>query len=171
MINNVTLVGRLTDEVKLNYTQSGIAVGNFILAVNRPFKSKDGEEQADFIRCVVWRKTAENTANYVGKGDLVGIVGRIETGSYDDQDGKRVYTTDVVVENIQFLQTKGNGTSQRENNTGFASPQFQQQSRQGQPAQRVQQNTPPANFQQQGNPFGSPASPGTVEVKDDDLPF
>ncbi|HSH24194.1 MAG TPA: single-stranded DNA-binding protein, partial [Massilibacterium sp.] len=89
MINRVVLVGRLTKDPELKYTQSGIAVTRFILAVNRNFKNANGEQEADFISVQCWRKTAEVVANYCKKGSLVGLDGRIQTGSYDNQQGQR----------------------------------------------------------------------------------
>ena len=109
MINRVVLVGRLTKDPELKYTPSGIAMARFTLAVNRTFTNQQGEKEADFINCLVWRKQAENTANYLKKGSLAGVEGRIQTGSYEGQDGKRVYTTDVVVDSVQFLEPR-NGT-------------------------------------------------------------
>lgn len=106
MLNRVVLVGRLTKDPELRYTQSGVAVTNFTLAVNRPFKNQNGESEADFINCVVWRKPAENAANYLKKGSLCGIDGRIQTRNYDGQDGKRVYVTEVVADSVQFLEPK-----------------------------------------------------------------
>ena len=104
-VNNVVLVGRLTKDVELKYTQSGMAVAKFILAVNRQFK-KDGQPDADFITCTAFSKTAENLANFMRKGSQIGVVGSIQTGYYDDKDGKRVYTTDVICNNIQFLESR-----------------------------------------------------------------
>lgn len=104
-VNNVVLVGRLTKDVELKYTQSGMAVAKFILAVNRQFK-KEGQPDADFITCTAFSKTAENLANFMRKGSQIGVVGNIQTGSYDDKDGKRVYTTDVICNNIQFLESR-----------------------------------------------------------------
>src|SRR5690625_4555276 len=105
-LNRTVLVGRLTNDVDLRYTSNGKAVGNFILAVNRPFKNAQGEQEADFIRCQAWGKQAENLANYMKKGSQIGIDGRIQTGSYQDKDGKTVYTTDVVADNVQFLESR-----------------------------------------------------------------
>jgi single-strand DNA-binding protein len=102
MINRAILVGRLTKDPELRYTPSGAAVARFTLAVNRTYKSADGEQQADFINIVVWRKQAENTANFLKKGSLAGIEGRIQTGSFEGQDGKRIYTTEVVADSVQF---------------------------------------------------------------------
>lgn len=106
MINNVTLVGRLTKEVDLRFTQNGKAVASGTLAVNRPFKNANGETEADFINIVIWGKPAENTANYTNKGSLIGVTGRIQTRNYENNEGKRVYVTEVVAESVQFLDTK-----------------------------------------------------------------
>jgi|SRR5699024_3495424 len=101
-------VGRLTRDPELKYTASGVAVANFTVACNRPYKNQQGEQEADFINCVAWRKPAENLANYMKKGGLIGVDGRIQTRSYEGQDGKMVYVTEVVAENIQFLESKNN---------------------------------------------------------------
>lgn len=106
MINNVTLVGRLTKDPELKYTPSNVAVATFTLAVNRNFKGANGEREADFINCIMWRKQAENFANWVKKGALVGITGRIQTRSYDNQQGQRVYVTEVVAESFKLLKRK-----------------------------------------------------------------
>src|SRR5690625_4886765 len=106
MINRVVLVGRLTRDPDLRYTSSGIAVANFTIAVNRPFSNQQGEREADFINCVIWRKPAENLANYMSKGSLIGVDGRIQSRSYDGQDGKRVYVTEVVADSVQFLESR-----------------------------------------------------------------
>lgn len=111
MINRIVLVGRLTKDVELKYTQSGQAVASFTLAVNRQFTNAQGEREADFIQCVIWRKAAENFQKYTHKGALVGIDGRIQTRSYDNQQGNRVYVTEVVVDNFSLLESKG--TSQQ----------------------------------------------------------
>jgi len=118
MINNVTLVGRLTKDPELRYTPNGIAVANFTLAVNRQFKSQSGESEADFINCVVWKKPAENLAQYMGKGGLIGVIGRVQTRSYDNQEGKRVYVTEIVAENIQFLESKKSKSDQGVSSAG-----------------------------------------------------
>jgi single-strand DNA-binding protein len=111
MINRVVLVGRLTKDVELRYTPSGVAVAKFTIAVNRPFNNTSGEKEADFINVTVWRKPAENSANYLKKGSLAGVEGRIQTGSYEGTDGKRVYTTEVVADSVQFLEPKGKDSS------------------------------------------------------------
>ena len=109
MLNRVVLVGRLVADPELRYTPNGVAVANFRLAVNRPFTNEQGEREADFINCVCFKKVAENLANYQKKGNLIGVDGRIQTRSYDGQDGKRVYITEVVAESVQFLESKREG--------------------------------------------------------------
>ena len=104
-MNRVVLVGRITKDVKLSYTQSNIAVASFTVAVNRPYSNEDGNKEADFIQCVAWRKQAENMEKYVHKGDMLGIDGRISTRSYDTDDGTK-YVTEVVCDNVTFLETK-----------------------------------------------------------------
>lgn len=108
MINNVVLVGRLARDPELRYTPSNIAVATFSLAVNRNFKNQAGDREADFISCIMWRQQAENFANWLKKGALVGITGRIQTRSYDNQQGQRVYVTEVVAESFQTLEKKDN---------------------------------------------------------------
>lgn len=106
MINRVVLVGRLTRDPELRYTPNGVAVANFTLAVNRPFTNQEGNQDADFINCVVWRKPAENLANYMKKGNQIGVDGRIQTRTYEDKDGKTVYVTEVVADSVQFLESR-----------------------------------------------------------------
>ena len=101
-MNNVTLIGRTTREVELRYTPSQTAVARFSIAISRP--TKDGEKKADFPNIIVFGKQAENCEKYLAKGRLVGIQGRLQTGSYEDKDGKRVYTTDVIAERVEFLE-------------------------------------------------------------------
>lgn len=111
MINNVVLVGRLTRDPELRYTPSNVAVATFSLAVNRNFKNQAGDYEADFISCIMWRQQAENFANWLKKGALVGITGRIQTRSYDNQQGQRVYVTEVVAERFQILEKKDNAVN------------------------------------------------------------
>src|SRR5690606_14731108 len=143
MLNRVVLVGRLTKDIELRYTPNGIAVANFTLAVNRPFK-KDGEQQADFINIQVWRAPAENAANYLSKGSLCGIDGKIQTRNYEGSDGKRVYVTEVVADSVQFLEPKKDSK------------------------QSNHQSTTQSNNQQNTDPFDS-GQP--VDIDTDDLPF
>jgi single-strand DNA-binding protein len=112
-MNRVVLVGRLTKDPDLKYTPNGVPVATFTLAVNRPFKT-NGEQEADFINCTVWRKPAENAANFLKKGSLAGVDGRIQTRNYEGQDGKRVYVTEVQAESVQFLEPKGEKKQQEE---------------------------------------------------------
>lgn len=194
MINNVVLVGRLTKDPELKMTPSGIAVARFTLAVNRPFTSQGGEKKADFINCIAWRKQAENLANFMRKGGQIGVTGRIETGSYEGQDGKRVYTTEVVADNIQFLEPKNSG----QNSGGYQQPPMQNQgydygggqqygqqpSYGGGYQQAAPQQAPfsnPAPMQQPPNqqnytsmnndPFSDNNSKNSVDISEDDLPF
>ena len=106
MINRVVLVGRMTRDPELRRTGQGDAVTSFTLAVNRNYTSRDGQQQADFINCVVWRKPAENVERYCSKGSLVGIEGRIQTRYYDNNQGQRVYVTEIICDSVQFLDTK-----------------------------------------------------------------
>ena len=112
MINNVTLVGRLTRDPELRYTPSNIAITTFNLAVNRNFKNQAGDREADFINCMIWRQKAENFANWCKKGNLVGITGRIQIRSYDNQQGQRVYVTEVVADTFQLLEKRDNSANQ-----------------------------------------------------------
>ena len=112
MLNNVCLVGRMAGDAELRYTPNNQAVATFRLAVNRPFKNQNGEREADFINCVIWRQQAENLANWAKKGALVGITGRIQTRNYENQQGQRVYLTDVIVDNFQLLEKRESGHQQ-----------------------------------------------------------
>ena len=103
-MNKVVLIGRLTKDPELRYTASGTAVARFTLAVDRGFKNQQGEKQADFIPITVWRTQAENCAKYLQKGRLVAVAGRIQTGSYETPDGQRRYTTEVVADEVRFLE-------------------------------------------------------------------
>src|SRR5690554_3805589 len=147
MINRVVLVGRLVADPELRYTSSGIAVANFRLAVNRPFTSESGEREADFINAVAWRSVAENLANYQRKGNLIGIDGRIQTRSYEGQDGKRVYVTEIVADSVQFLEFNKNEGNNSQNNQNANTGQTQANDN---------------SFKNQGEP---------MDIKDDDLPF
>ncbi|AYP68795.1 helix-destabilizing protein [Bacillus phage vB_BpsM-61] len=154
MLNRVVLVGRLTKDPELRFTPSGVAVANFTLAVNRAFSNAEGEREADFINCVVWRKPAENVANYLKKGSLAGVDGRIQTRSYDNNEGRRVFITEVVAESVQFLEPKG---SQQK-----PSGQGGQGSRPGNDYSNQR-----ANFNE--DPFANDGKP--IDISDDDLPF
>ncbi|MFU8792692.1 MAG: single-stranded DNA-binding protein [Acholeplasmataceae bacterium] len=114
MINKTILVGRITKDPEVKYTQTNIAVCRFTLAVNRTFTDAQGERQADFITCVAWRKTAEVMNTYVKKGALLGIEGRIQTGQYDAEDGTTRYTTEVVCDSVQFLESRSENTQSQD---------------------------------------------------------
>ena len=106
LINQVTLVGRLTKDPELKITVEGISVTNVTLAVNRHYRNQNGLIDADFVHCTLWRKVAENTVQYCRKGSVVGITGRIQTRNYDNSEGRRVYVTEVVAESVQFIGKK-----------------------------------------------------------------
>lgn len=124
MLNNVVLVGRMTRDAELRYTPSNVAVATFTLAVNRIFKNENGDREADFINCVMWRQQAENLANWAKKGALIGITGRIQTRNYDNQQGQRVYVTEVVAENFQLMEFKKDGSQQTVDNHDQQAPNF-----------------------------------------------
>lgn len=143
MLNSVCLVGRMTKDAELRYTPNNQAVATFSLAVNRNFKSQNGEREADFINCVIWRQQAENLANWAKKGALIGITGRIQTRSYENQQGQRVYVTEVVSETFQLLESRKDreaGPSQ-----GYSQPDFGRQA--------------------------EPMNANPMDISDDDLPF
>lgn len=121
MINKVVIVGRITKDLELKHTPSGAANVNFTVASNRPFTNQAGEREADFINCVAWRAQAENLVKFQGKGSLVGVTGRIQTRSYEAQDGRTVYVTEVVAEEVAFLEKRNsdqqNSYQQEDNET------------------------------------------------------
>ena len=165
MINNVVLVGRMTRDAELRYTPSNQAVATFTLAVNRNFKNQNGEREADFINCVIWRQQAENWAK---KGTLVGVTGRIQTRNYENQQGQRVYVTEVVADNFQILESRatregqsgGSYNGEFNNNSSFGG------SSNGGFSSQPSQQTP--NFGRDESPFGN-SNP--MDISDDDLPF
>ena len=111
MLNKVILIGRTTREVELRRTSNGTAVATFTLAVDNRFVLKDGKSSTDFISCVAWANTAETMEKYVRKGALIAVEGRIQTRNYDNKDGNKVYITEVVVENMRMLESRGNSNS------------------------------------------------------------
>jgi single-strand DNA-binding protein len=181
MINNVVLVGRLTRDAELRYTQSNIAVATFTLAVNRPFKNEAGERDADFINCVIWRQSAENLANWAKKGSLIGITGVIQTRTYDNQQGQRVYVTEVVASNFQLLESRNsqqNTQGHQDHHGGYQQQgysnqgsSFQNGNSYGQQGSFFEGNTtnPVPDFTRDNNPFGRPTNP--LDISGDDLPF
>ncbi len=151
-INNVVLVGRITKDAELRHTPSNVAVATFTLAVNRIRKNENGEREADFINCVIWRQAAENLANWAKKGALIGVTGRIQTRSYDNQQGQRVYVTEVVAESFQLLESRASREGQGGNYNS--------------PYQATAQSTP--NFAREESSFGAN---NPMDISDDDLPF
>lgn len=105
-MNRVMLIGRLTAKPELRYTGSNVPYARFSLAVNRTFSNQNGERETDFINIIIWRKQAENVCNFLDKGSLVSVEGRIQTGSFNDKDGNKRYSMDVVADNVQFLESK-----------------------------------------------------------------
>lgn len=155
-MNNANLVGRLTRPVDLRYTQTGIAYGSFTIAVSRKYKNKDGEREADFINCVIWKKGAELLANYTQKGSLIGVSGPIQTRSYDNQQGQRVYVTEVLVENFDFLESRKNDADGFSNAGNINAQNFNKNQNLG------------GNFEN-SDPFMSNGD--VFNVQEDDLPF
>ena len=127
MINNVVLVGRITKDIDLRMSESGKAYTNFTLAVNRAFKGQDGQQQADFISCKAFNKQAENLARYCGKGSLIAVVGSIQVSNFQGKDGNTVYRTEVIANNIQFLDTRNQGQQQQQQPTNNNFNNFNQQ--------------------------------------------
>jgi single-strand DNA-binding protein len=174
MINRCVLVGRLTKDPELRYTPNGVAVATFTLAVNRQFSNQQGEREADFLNIVVWRKAAENVANFLKKGSLAGVDGRIQVRTYE-QDGKRQYFTEIVADNVQFLEPKGSAGGGRGNDYG-APPMEPSGNPYGgsNQNQRQNNNNNNNNNNNQGftrmdeDPF---AGNGQIDISDDDLPF
>ncbi|HGO2073872.1 single-stranded DNA-binding protein [Staphylococcus aureus] len=115
MLNRTVLVGRLTKDPELRNTPNGVNVGTFTLAVNRTFTNAQGEREADFINVVVFKKQAENVKNYLSKGSLAGVDGRLQTRNYENKDGQRVFVTEVVADSVQFLEPKNNNQQQNNN--------------------------------------------------------
>ena len=162
-MNSVNLIGRLTKDVDLRYTQSGLAVGRFSVAIDRP--KKDGQDNgADFPNCVAYGKTAENLANYVHKGEMVGVTGCIRTGSYTGKDGRKVYTTDISVASVQFLNSRSSGGQ----NNGYQNNGYQNNGYQNNGGYQ-QQNT--SNSPNNGNFSQNNAQNAQYGFDENDLPF
>lgn len=152
-MNTASLVGRLTRDIELRYTQAGKAVGSFTLAVNRSFTNQQGEREADFINCVIWGKGAETLANYTRKGYQLGVVGSIMTRNYENQQGQKVYVTEINVRDFDLLEPKKDGQQAQ----GGVNQAYSQQ----QPQQQYQQQAY-NQMQYEGHP---------IDVNPDDLPF
>ena len=166
MINNVVLVGRLTKDIDLKYTGSGTAVGTFNIAVNRKFTDQNGERKSDFINCVIWRKAAENMANFTRKGSLVGIEGSIQTRNYDNQQGNRVYVTEVVVDNFTLLEPKQTTEQRPRENT------YKQPDKQEKPMDASKTGDYKYNSFDELNKHPDPFTQGeSIDIDNDDLPF
>ncbi|WMT29132.1 single-stranded DNA-binding protein SsbA [Bacillus aerius] len=170
MLNRVVLVGRLTKDPELRYTPNGAAVATFTLAVNRTFTNQSGEREADFINCVTWRRQAENVANFLKKGSLAGVDGRLQTRNYENQQGQRVFVTEVQAESVQFLEPKSAGAG----SGGYSGGSQNDQNPFGnEPSQNPYGNQNNQN-RNQGNsfnddPFANDGKP--IDISDDDLPF
>ena len=164
-MNSVNLIGHLTKDVDLRYTQSGLAVGRFSVAIDRP--KKDGQDNgADFPNCVAYGKTAENLANYVHKGEMVGVTGCIRTGSYTGKDGRKVYTTDISVASVQFLNSRSSGgqnNGYQNNGNGYQNNGYQNNG--GYQRQSVPNSTNNGNFSQNN------AQNAQYGFDENDLPF
>lgn len=148
MINNTILVGRLTRDSELKHTGNGIAVASFTVAVERSFTNQNGEKEADFINVVAWRKTAEIISNYTQKGSMIGIKGRIQTRNYTNNEGHKVYITEVVAEEVQLLSRKNEDQ---------------------QPSARSQSDYTHTPENEPEGPFET--YDDSVTISDDDLPF
>ena len=165
MINNVTIIGRTTKDIELRATSSGTNNASFTLAVERNFKNANGEKETDFINCVAWRKTAEIVAQYAPKGSMIGVRGRIQTRNYENNQGVRVYVTEIVADEVQLIDTRNNNQGSNanyyqnnENNAGFNG---------GQKQSSVNTNDPFQNSVQGGFNMNN----NTLEVDSSDLPF
>lgn len=153
MLNRVVLVGRLARDPELRYTASGVAIARFTLAVNRNYTNQQGEREADFIDITAWRGLAENCANYTRKGSLVGLEGRLQVRNYENQEGRTVYKTEVVADDVRFLESKNRTNN---DNVGDSKMDYNQN-------QSKKQQTP------NQDPFESVGKP--IDLSDDDLPF
>ncbi len=154
-MNKVFLIGRLTRDPELRYTSGNVPVATFSIAVNRTFANANGEREADFFNIVVWRKQAENVSQFVKKGSQVAIDGRLQSRSYDDANGQKRYVTEVVADNVQFLDSKKDSESMASSNAGPTPYDFPEESA---PTNDVKAD-PFADF---GN---------SIEINDDELPF
>lgn len=186
MMNRVVLVGRLTKDPDLRYTPNGIPVATFTLAVNRPFSNQAGDREADFINVVVWRKPAENAANFLKKGSLAGVDGRIQTRHYEGQDGKRVYVTEVQAESVQFLEPKNSGGGNNDRNNAGQAYDNARNNQQRSGTNTNDRGSNNGGFDNRGNNYNGNrgnnsgfsrvdddpfANNGSIDISDDDLPF
>ncbi|MCM3785303.1 single-stranded DNA-binding protein [Neobacillus mesonae] len=166
MLNRVILIGRLTRDPELRYTPAGVAVTQFTLAVDRPFTSQGGEREADFIPVVTWRQLAETCANYLRKGRLTAVEGRIQVRNYENNEGKRVYVTEVIADNVRFLESSrdgGNASNGGNTNNGGG---MREEPSYGGGGRGNNSNNFSRNNQ---DPFSDDGKP--IDISDDDLPF
>ncbi len=168
-MNKAILIGRLTRDPELRYTSSGRAVCQFSIAINRTYTNQQGQRETDFINCVVWDKQAENLAKYVTKGRLVAVDGRIQTRNYDNNEGKKVYVTEVLANSIQFLESKN---SAQGNDIGGQNP-FDSMPEPTYPTNSVNNTSMNTNTDNgvsvEKDPFESFGE--SIEISDNDLPF
>jgi len=171
MINRVVITGRLTKNPELKYTTGkGVAVCTFTLAVNRTFTNGQGERECDYINCIVWRNQAENAANFLKKGSLCGVDGRLQSRSYEGQDGKRVYVTEVVAESVQFLEPKsGQGERNNSSNTNASNSAAERYNRQSEQNSNYSSGNRQDSTKINDDPFANNGE--TIDISDDDLPF
>ena len=157
-MNKVFLIGRLTRDPELRYTGNNTAVASFSIAVNRNFTNQQGEREADFINIVVWRKQAENVKNYLSQGSQVAIDGRLQTRSYEDNNGQKRYVTEVVADNVEFLGSK-NSSNNNSNGSHNDEPT----------PYDFGDGKEPKGTDVDSNPFADFGS--SIEISDDELPF
>jgi single-strand DNA-binding protein len=167
MLNRAILTGRLTRDPELRYTTSGTAVVQTTIAVDRQFKNQQGEREADFINLVIWRKAAENFANFTHKGSLIGIDGRIQTRAYENKQGQRVYATEINVDSFSLLEPRQDNNQQSNNNYSSQAPS--NNARNATPNSPQQNQNARSNYGNQNNDFGNGGQ--SIDLADDELPF
>ena len=167
MLNRAILTGRLTRDPELRYTTSGTAVVQATIAVDRQFKNQQGEREADFINLVIWRKAAENFANFTHKGLLVGIDGRIQTRTYENKQGQRVYVTEINVDSFSLLEPRQENSQQSNNNYSSQVPNNNAHNATSNSPQQNQNAQ--SNYGNQNNDFGNGGQ--SIDLADDELPF
>ena len=169
-MNKAILIGRLTRDPEVRYTSSNRAVCQFSIAIDRPFTNQQsGQREADFINIVVWDKRAENVGKYMSKGRLVAVEGRIQTRNYENNEGKKVYVTEVIASNVQFLESK-NATGNSNSNSGFNSmPEPPVEKSPYDFGEESSTNTSNTMNIEENDPFASFGE--QVEISDNDLPF
>ncbi|ULO07578.1 single-stranded DNA-binding protein [Paenibacillus sp. 19GGS1-52] len=168
MLNRIILIGRLTRDPELRYTPAGVAVTQFTLAVDRNFTGQNGEREADFIPVVTWRQLAETCANYLRKGRLTAVEGRIQIRNYENNEGKRVYVTEVIADNVRFLESSQN--REGGNTSGGASvPEEPAFGGGGNSGRGNSNNVSRNNNNNNQDPFSGDGKP--IDISDDDLPF